>query len=30
MKIREVMSQNPACCLVTDSAQSVASVVSNK
>lgn len=27
MKIREVMSQNPACCLVTDSAQSVARIM---
>jgi CBS domain-containing protein len=30
MKVREVMSKDPVCCLPTDSAQSVARIMSNR
>ena len=30
MKVREVMSQNPACCTPTDSAQTVASIMRDR
>jgi hypothetical protein len=30
MKIREIMSRDPACCLVSDTAQTVAKILCDK
>ena len=30
MKLREIMSRNPACCLVSDTAQTIATILCDK